>query len=152
MKLDNCKQEDIESVIELLNSTEIGERYFDNNIERIGFAVRREFEKNCVLVAKNDKNDIVGTLIQDEKGAFGKYPYLHMLAVSPAFQNQGIGKSIMDAYEKERLEEGDKLFLMVAEWNVGAKRLYERIGYTALGEISDFYKKDQIEILMMKSI
>lgn len=152
MKLEFCREEDIKEVIELLNSTEIGEVYFGNNIEKIGFAVRREYEKNCILIARNVNNAIVGTLIHDVKGAFGKYPYLHMLAVSPAFQNQGIGRNMLELYEKERLESDEKLFLLVAEWNEGAKRLYERIGYKELGRINGFYKKDQVEILMIKSL
>lgn len=152
MKLETSKKEELEEVIELLNSTEIGELYFGNNIEKIGFAVRREHEKNCILIARNENNSIIGTLIHDINGTFGKYPYIHMLAVSPAFQNQGIGTSMLELYEKEHLKTGDKIFLLVAECNKGAKRLYERMGYKELGGIDGFYKKDQIEILMIKSI
>ena len=43
-----------------------------------------------------------------------------------------------------------KCFLVVADYNPEAKRLYEQIGYTEVGRIPDLYKEGVTEILMMR--
>ncbi len=151
MKLELCEIVDIEEVVDVINSTEIGEKYFTNDVDRIRSVIQNEQKKLRVSILRNEDNTLIGTLVHYELGAFGKYPYIHMIAVAPAFQNQGFGKKMLGLYEKERIEAGEKLFLLVAEWNERAKKLYESIGYKELGRIDGFYITDQVEILMMKS-
>lgn len=151
MELKLCEIADIEEVVELLNSTELGEKYFANDVDRIRRVIQNEQAKAQVSILRNDDHILIGTLVHDEHGAFGKYPYIHMIAVAPGFQSHGIGRHMLGLYEKERIAAGEKLFLLVAEWNERAKRLYERIGYKELGRIDGFYIKNQVEILMMKS-
>lgn len=151
MALKLCEIADIEEVVALLNSTELGEKYFGNDVEKIRKVVKSEQSKDRVSILRNEENILVGTLVHHDLGAFGNYPYIHMIAVSPAYQNHGIGKQMLLWYENEKLTEGEKMFLLVAEWNTRAKKLYESIGYIEIGRIDGFYTKNQVEILMMKS-
>ena len=43
------------------------------------------------------------------------------------------------------------LFLAVADFNPDAKRLYESIGYSTIGDIPNLYRSGITESLMMKS-
>lgn len=151
IKLENCKEEHIESIIGLINSTELGELYFSNNTEKIRVAVIRQFELERVLVAIDENENLIGLLMCDKQGTFGKYPFIHMIAVSPEFQSLGYGTKMLKAVEESYNKADMKYFLLVAEKNTRAKKLYENIGYNEVGRIDGFYVQNQVEVLMMKS-
>ena len=44
------------------------------------------------------------------------------------------------------------VFLCVSAFNAGARRLYERLGYATVGELTDFLAAGQSEILLRKSL
>jgi ribosomal protein S18 acetylase RimI-like enzyme len=46
----------------------------------------------------------------------------------------------------------DRLFLVVADYNPGAKRFYERNGYQQLGEIPNLYRPGVTEYMMAKDL
>lgn len=55
------------------------------------------------------------------------------------FRSKGIGKICMEYLEKLSKELGvDRIELGVFSYNTGARTLYEKMGYTAIGEIEDF--------------
>ena len=57
--------------------------------------------------------------------------YLQTIAVNEEFRSGGIGAILMDAYEqKARASGATRLALDVADKNEGARRLYERRGWT----------------------
>jgi ribosomal protein S18 acetylase RimI-like enzyme len=56
--------------------------------------------------------------------------YICGVAVFPEYRNRGIGTQLMKLAETHAVTKGlDKLSLIVFEQNVGAKRLYDRLGY-----------------------
>lgn len=65
-------------------------------------------------------------------------------------RGQGIGEALLRFVENEYFTYYSKLFLVVADFNSNAKRLYERIGYSEIGEIPSLYRKGISECLMMK--
>jgi len=63
--------------------------------------------------------------------------YLDSVAVNDAFQGQGIGKKLMDAFEQQGKERGYyKLALLVEMDNEAAYQLYVKKGYHVDGEIT----------------
>jgi ribosomal protein S18 acetylase RimI-like enzyme len=44
------------------------------------------------------------------------------------------------------------LFICVSDFNAGARRFYERLGYAAVGELKDYLVRGHSEILLRKSI
>jgi ribosomal protein S18 acetylase RimI-like enzyme len=56
--------------------------------------------------------------------------YVNVLAVLPAFRNDGLGTELLGLAERTGRELGKRgLSLIVADANTGARRLYERNGY-----------------------
>ena len=88
-----------------------------------------------VLVAKLDGR-VVGTV--STSGHRHQMPdSLRMLAldVGPAFRGRGVGAALVRAVEEEARRRGlAQVNLEVAVSNVNAVRLYERLGYSRLGE------------------
>jgi len=57
----------------------------------------------------------------------------------------------MSFLEETVLNSESKIFLVVADFNPKARKLYEQIGYKEVGQIPDLYKEGVTEYLMMKS-
>ncbi|MFZ5968343.1 MAG: GNAT family N-acetyltransferase [Bacillota bacterium] len=84
-------------------------------------------------------------------GAFHGFPYLHIIAIKEEFRNLGIGKELLDYFEKV-VAQSSKVFLVVADFNSKAKQLYEKCGYKEVGVIPNLYKSGVTEYLMMKEL
>jgi len=81
---------------------------------------------------------------------FHSFPYIYIISVKEESRNQGVGKELLKFVEKSSFKEYSKLFLVVADFNPEAKRLYERIGYSEIGYIPNLYREGITECLMMK--
>jgi [ribosomal protein S18]-alanine N-acetyltransferase len=79
-------------------------------------------------------------------------PYIASLAVSPEARGLGIGSRLLDFIE-ERLRPASKhIFLCVSSFNTRARALYERHGYTVVGELKDYVIDGASEYLMSKRL
>jgi ribosomal protein S18 acetylase RimI-like enzyme len=145
VKGDLCHLEDC---YEVLIKSEIGEAYFlsfnPRNILREGL------ENKEIDVALNKDKNCIGFIWYEEEGAFGMHAYLHIIAVKEEFRGKGVGKKLIAQFEEKTFKDDDMIFLMTADFNSEARRLYERLGYTEVGVIPGFYKKGVNEHLMMK--
>lgn len=136
--------------IALINS-KLGRIYFaDENKARE--AILEGITKEEIVVALNNEGNCLGFLWYIINGAFHSFPYLHIIAVKDEFRNQGIGNKLLVYFEKVISKDKSKVFLVVADFNPKAKRLYENIGYKEVGIIPNLYKSGVTEYLMMKNI
>jgi len=97
--------------------------------------------KRLILVAESN-NFVVGQVFiqlvahrADIHQGF-KSAYLHAFRVRPAHRNRGIGTRLIFEAESILIEAGyERVVIAASEENHGARRLYERLGYS-------FYKND----------
>jgi ribosomal protein S18 acetylase RimI-like enzyme len=85
------------------------------------------------------------------RGAFGRYPYLRLLAVSPAAQSRGLGAQLLKAAEQQ-CAGARQLLLMVSDFNQGAQRFYQRCGYQQVGSCPDYALDGIAEQIWMKRL
>ena len=90
-----------------------------------------------------------GVLILHRGGSFDGY--IQLLAVFPEFQNRGLGQKIMQFAEEQIFPRSKNVFLSVSDFNVRAKKFYERLGYEPTGELKNFLVAGQNEILLRKT-
>ena len=133
----------------LVNS-ELGKRYF-LELGSARKSLEEGFRKNEIYVAVDDNNNCKGFIWVILNGIFHSFPYIHIIAVKSENRGQGIGKLLLRFVENNCFKRYSKLFLVVAEFNPNAKRLYESIGYSEIGDIPNLYRKGISECLMMKS-
>jgi ribosomal-protein-alanine N-acetyltransferase len=100
-------------------------------------------------VAEED-GELAGFLILNMKGAF--VGYIQTVCVAPGRRGRGIGTVLVRFAEERSFRESPNVFLCVSSFNAGARRLYERLGYRAVGELPDYVVAGHAEILMRKSI
>ncbi|SHO45071.1 GNAT family N-acetyltransferase [Anaerocolumna xylanovorans] len=138
-----------ECEVALVNS-ELGKRYFSEK-GSVRKSLEEGFGKGEIYIAIDKDNNCKGFVWVILNGIFHAFPYIHIIAVKSEDRGQGIGKILLKFIEDVYFENYSKLFLVVADFNPDAKRLYERIGYSVIGDIPDLYRKDITECLMMKS-
>jgi ribosomal protein S18 acetylase RimI-like enzyme len=139
--LEDCK-------VALLKS-KLGQEYFALE-EKALSALTEGITKEEIFVAVDEGGECLGFIWFILKSAFHSFPYLHIIAVKEAFRGRGIGKKLLSFFEEAVFTDYSKVFLVVADFNPEAKRLYEGLGYRQVGVIPGLYKEGVTEYLMMK--
>ena len=136
--------------IEALSNSELGKRYFSSR-GSAQTALEEGFNKNEIYVVLDENHNCMGFIWVIWNGMFHSFPYLHIIAVKEAYRNQGIGRELLKYFEEKRFKAKTKAFLVVAESNPNAKRVYESLGYVGIGVIPSLYRDGIDEFLMMKT-
>jgi ribosomal protein S18 acetylase RimI-like enzyme len=106
-------------------------------------------EYQLFIAHQNDQP--CGFVLIHPRGVAGS-PYVASIAVAEEFRSQGHGTRIMDFAEKLFAGESRYIFLCVSSFNSRARALYERRGYTVVGELPDYVIDGASEILMCKRL
>jgi len=77
--------------------------------------------------------------------------FVQSLAVREDVRGRGIGTALMAFVEERVFRDSPNVFLCVSSFNDGARRFYERLGYSVVGELSEILVPGHSEILMRKS-
>ncbi len=77
--------------------------------------------------------------------------YLQTICIAPAFQGQGYGSALVRFAEERIYRDHADVFLCVSGFNSGARRLYARLGYEEVGELTNFLVAGQSEWLLRKT-
>jgi ribosomal protein S18 acetylase RimI-like enzyme len=132
-----------------LVKSELGFRYFSEE-GSARKALEEGFEKEQIYIAVDSNNNCLGFIWYILDGIFHSFPYLHIIAVKKESRNHGIGKKLLKYFEDICFKEYTKIFLVVADFNPGAKRLYKKLGYIEVGSVPNLYREGIIEYIMMK--
>ena len=95
------------------------------------------------VVAKQMVGFIAGDVRRSEGLA-----WIATLAVLPEYRGHGIGSSLLTTCERQISL--NRIRLCVRTSNLGAIRLYERFGYTRVGEWSRYYNDGETALVMEK--
>lgn len=159
MLIHQLRSSEVEAFAELLMGTELGRNYYPT-YEFLMKELDRGMKEDCLYIAYPDESEkeAVAVLWFKRQGAFHSFPYLHVIAVSEVAQGCGYGKQVMDFFEDEILNDGNKrmlqtkVFLLVNAENKKAINMYESRGYEFVTELESLYRKRMTENLMMKKI
>jgi ribosomal protein S18 acetylase RimI-like enzyme len=97
-----------------------------------------------------DDGAIVGFVIVCVTGAF--VGYIQTVCIHPDHRGRGWGSRLVAFAEQRILREFPNVFLCVSSFNGAARRLYERLGYRVVGELTDYIVRGHSEILLRKTI
>jgi len=90
-----------------------------------------------------------GVLILDPRGMAGS-PYIKSVAVAESYRGFQVGTKLLEFTEGICRKHSRHLFLCVSSFNPGARRFYERHGFAAVGELTDYIIKGASETIMHK--
>ena len=94
--------------------------------------------------------EVVGFLILNMGGALAGY--IQTACVAEKNRGQGIGARLMAFAEERIFRDSPNVFLCVSSFNAGARRLYDRLGYRVVGDLTDYLVAGHSETLMRKTI
>jgi len=103
------------------------------------------------LIIARDGGQPRGLILLQRHGVAGS-PYVAAIAVEEAERGKGIGERLLAFAENHVRPEARHIFLCVSSFNIGARRLYERQGYEAVGELKDYVIDGASEVLMQKRL
>lgn len=96
-----------------------------------------------------DETGLGGFLILCMTGAF--VGYIQTVCIDPARRGRGLGSRLVEFAEQRILQVSPNIFLCVSSFNQAARRLYERLGYTLVGELTDYIVRGHSELLLRKT-
>lgn len=102
-----------------------------------------------VYVAR-DESGLAGFLILCMTGAL--VGYIQTVCIDPARRGQGLGSQLVDFAEQRILPVSPNVFMCVSSFNRDARRLYERLGYKVIGELTDYIVRGHSEFLLRKTL
>lgn len=91
-----------------------------------------------------------GFVLLTMNGAF--VGYIQTIGIVPERRGRGLGARLIAFAEERILRESPNVFLCVSSFNHRARALYERLGYTLVGELTDYLVFGHSEYLFRKSI
>jgi ribosomal-protein-alanine N-acetyltransferase len=118
----------------------------------------RGYEASLALLERPDREAwvavtdgaLAGFIVLVLAGAFTGY--IQTVCVAAARRGGGIGKRLVSHAEERIFRESPNVFLCVSSFNPDARRLYERLGYTLVGELKDYLVTGHSESLYRKTI
>lgn len=143
MKYDFMKKEDIKEAA-LLAESALGEKNAEKTLEK-------EFEnKISAYFAARENGVLCGYCgvwnICGEAEVIG-------IAVKEDFRRRGIAKALLSAAEEHLKKQGAYLLnLEVRKSNLAAQCLYEKLGFSTVGERKGYYEGKETAVLMTKRI
>ncbi len=93
---------------------------------------------------------LAGFLLLNLQGTFAGY--IQTVGMATEFRGQGYGKRLIAFAEQRILRDHQNVFLCVSSFNQTARRLYARLGYREVGELTDFLVAGHSEFLLRKTI
>lgn len=103
-----------------------------------------------IYIATDINERFLGYIWIDFAGVFSSFPYVRSIAVAPQYRGQGIGKRLLFYFEELGFRRSSRLFLLVSDFNIRAKKLYTEMGYQELTAIPHLFKAEISESLMIK--
>ena len=121
--------------------------------------LRRGFEA-CLASCTNPADDLhiaerdgqpCGFVLVRPRGLAGA-PYIVSIAVDAAHRSTGVGHAMVSFVAERFSERARHLYLCVSSFNPRARAMYEREGFTKVGELPDFIVDGASEILMCRRL
>jgi ribosomal protein S18 acetylase RimI-like enzyme len=119
--------------------------------------LRRDYDA-CLRVVLDETREryvgyrgdlLVGFLVLNLKGAF--VGYIQTVCAAPAARGTGVGTALVAFAEERIFRDHRNAFICVSDFNLGARRLYERLGYRLVGELHDYVVAGHSELLLRKT-
>lgn len=142
-------ERDIQRCAEIMDDTLIWEKYGRTLSDALAF-ITDELKAGNHIWVYEENDSIIGFIGCVEHGMMGEFPYIRMVMVDNNHRGRGIGTQLLNYLEDQIFSKNNLVFMMVTDFNVDALRLYNRLGYTQVGEIPDYKKRGINEYLLMK--
>lgn len=110
-----------------------------------------EGESGIVAVVP-ESHAVMGFVLFNDH-TFGDSGYVRLFGVSPDCTSRGLGDRLLDYTQRAMVANGtQRVVLLCTEWNVGARRFYERHGFVRVGILTDWVMDGTNEVIYAKHL
>jgi ribosomal protein S18 acetylase RimI-like enzyme len=106
-------------------------------------------DPTCETYVAADESSAQGFVVLSMAGAFRGY--IRTVCVRADRRGAGLGRRLIAFAEERIFADSPNVFMCVSTFNHAAQRLYERLGYVVVGELTDFLVRGHGEILLRKT-
>ena len=99
--------------------------------------------------AVRDANGVAGFVVLDMRGLLAGY--IQVLCVRPDCRGRGLGSTLVRWAEARIFRESPNAFICASSFNLGARRLYERLGFEPVGVLRELIVPGHDEVLLRKT-
>lgn len=143
-RLDECRQ--------VFEDSPLYERYFAEP-GRLETQLAIAVERGELWIALSSSGEVVGAMWIELHGFFGAFPYLSLLGVKKRFRGMGVGRTLLSTFAGVSKRLGyRKCSLLVGDFNVRARNLYQSMGYKRVGHVTDCILPGLHESIMVKDL
>ena len=96
-----------------------------------------------------DSNGVAGLVVVDMRGLLAGY--IQILCVRPDRRGSGLGSALIRWAEARIFQDSPNAFICVSSFNAGARRLYERLGFSPVGVLRELIVPGYDEHLLRKT-
>jgi ribosomal-protein-alanine N-acetyltransferase len=108
-------------------------------------------DKEYMVFIAHSGSDPCGAMVIHPRG-LASSPYLKSIVVDGKFRSLGVGRTLLGFAEDYFRERSKHFFMCVSSFNPRARDLYERLGYSKVGEFEDYILEGESEILLHKRL
>jgi ribosomal protein S18 acetylase RimI-like enzyme len=150
MDIRDLTSADCDAAAVVVTSNSLWTQHYPYPRERVAAELREGLARGDSVIGAFE-SELIGFAWVIPRGAFGRYPYLRLLAVAPAAHGGGAGARLLSAAEA-RFSHERQFFLLCSHFNEGAQRFYRRQGFSYIGTIPDFARDGIGEQLWVKRL
>ncbi len=125
---------------------------YGRGAEALERSLRAALARRDGLLVAADGEVLRGLAWFTVEGTLALGGYLRLIAVLPGDEGKGTGAALLAAFEAETARASAHAFLLVSDFNGGARRFYERHGYARVGAMQGLVLPDVAEVLYWKRL
>jgi ribosomal-protein-alanine N-acetyltransferase len=104
---------------------------------------------NKEVYIATDNSELFGFVVLQIEGTFKGY--IQSILIKASHRNRGFGSTFLKFCEERIFQISPNVFMCVSSFNTEAARLYHKLGYIKVGDLTDFVVKGQSETLLRKT-
>ena len=126
-------------------------RRLGRTLERSHAIIRDPAREVYVALQSSKSSDprVAGFIVVIMQGVF--VGYIQSVAVRADCRGRGLGSALIAFAEQRILRDVPNVFICASSFNPDARRLYERLGYTVVGDLTDYIVRGHSETLLRKT-
>ena len=97
----------------------------------------------------HDAHGVAGFMVIDMRGLLAGY--IQILCVRADCRGHGLGSALVRWAEDRIFRDSPNVFICVSSFNSGARRLYERLGFSLVGVLHELFVRGHDELLLRKT-
>jgi ribosomal-protein-alanine N-acetyltransferase len=117
----------------------------------------RSYDESLAIVSDSSRESFwveregewAGFLLLSMQGPF--CGYIQTVCLRPESRGKGIGTEIVAWAEAHIFRESPNVFMCVSDFNPGAYKLYQKLGYEMVGRLENYLVQGSAEILLRKT-